>query len=79
MFGGGITVNGNPLLVNPFAVTTTGPVVAPLGTSAHTHVAVQSLTVAATPLKLTEPKVVPKLIPVIVISVPTPAEAGERL
>ena len=77
--GGGITVNGNPMLVNPFAVTTTGPVVAPLGTSAQMDVSVQLLIVAATPLKVAEPWVSPKLIPVIVISVPTPAEAGERL
>jgi hypothetical protein len=77
-FGGGITVNVTPLLVMPFAVTVTGPVVAPVGTIAVIDVAHQSMTFAGVPLKLTAPNVVPKFTPVIVTSVPTPPEFGDR-
>ena len=80
MFGGGITVNVIPLLVIPLAVTATGPVVAPVGTCAVIEVLLQVLiVVAAAPSKLTEPCVVPKLVPAIVTAAPTPPEDGDRL
>src|ERR1700730_547032 len=70
-----------PLLVNPPTVTTTLPVVAPTGTGATMPVALQLLGLAAVPLKVTVlfPCVAPKLVPVIVISVPTVPEVWLRL
>jgi hypothetical protein len=47
------TVNVTPLLASPFTVTTTFPVVAPLGTGATIEVALQLVGVAAVPLKVT--------------------------
>jgi hypothetical protein len=80
--GVGSTVNETPLLANPFAVMTTFPVVAPVGTVATIDVALQlPIVVAAVPLKLTEPLpcVEPKFAPVIVTGAPTGAEVGETL
>src|SRR5438874_11928485 len=79
--GGGITVNETPLLACPLTVTTTLPVLAPLGTGATIEVALQLVGVAAVPLKVTvlDPWVAPKFVPVIVNEVPTPPEVGDRL
>lgn len=62
-------------------MTTTGPVVAPLGTVTPILVLVQLVGVASVPLKLTVlPTVcVPKLFPLTVTAVPTPPVVTERL
>ena len=77
----GATVNAAPLLAIPPTVTTTLPVVAVLGTGALICVEVQLVGVAVTPLNLTvlAPCVEPKLVPLIVIDVPTAAEVGDKL
>jgi hypothetical protein len=53
--GGAVTVKSTPLLVVPLAVTTTLPVVAPLGTVAKIDVAPQLAIVAFNPLNVTLP------------------------
>lgn len=53
MLGGGVTVNGRPLLATPLTVTTTLPVVAPAGTGASMLVALQFVGVATVPLNVT--------------------------
>ena len=70
-----------PLLATPHTVTTTFPVVAPLGTGATMLVALQLVGVAAVPLNLTVlvPCVVPKFVPVIVTDVPTVPEVGDKV
>ena len=57
------------------------PVVAPAGTDTASCVAVADETVACVPLNLTVlfPGVVPKLVPVIVMFAPTPADESEKL
>ena len=55
MLGVGRTVKVDPLLSTPLAITTTFPVVAPLGTVTFMVVALQLVTAAAIPLKLIEP------------------------
>jgi hypothetical protein len=62
-------------------VTTTFPVVAPLGTGTTIEVALQLVGIAVVPLNLTVlvPWVEPKFVPVIVTDVPTTPEVGERL
>jgi len=52
MVGVGSTVNVTPLLATPPTVTTTLPVVAPVGTFATMLVALQLVGVAAVPLKV---------------------------
>ena len=52
MLGELLTVNDAPLLATPPTVTTTLPVVAPLGTGATILVALQLVGVAVTPLNL---------------------------
>src|SRR5882762_1462350 len=81
MFGAGTTVKLDPLLFTPLANTTTFPVVAPLGTVVARLVALQVVTVAAVPLKLTvlDPCVEPKFVPVIVTAVPTAPVVTDRL
>jgi hypothetical protein len=76
----GVTVKLTPLLANPPTVTTTLPVVAPAGTVTPMLPALQLVTVAAVPLKVTVlvPWFDPKLIPVIVTAVPTGPEVGDR-
>jgi len=71
-------VNVTPLLERPLTVTTTLPVVAPVGTGATMLVAVQVFTVAVVLLNTTllEPCVDPKFVPVIVTNVPTGPLAG---
>jgi hypothetical protein len=76
------TVNSAPLLRVPPTVTTTFPVVAPVGTGATMLVAPQFVGVAAIPLNvivLVEPWLAPKFVPVIVTCVPTAPEFGLRL
>ena len=78
--GAGVTVNGTPLLATPASVTTTFPVVAPVGTDTEILVGVQARPEpTTTPLNETVPRVGPKFVPVIVTEVPTGPEVGERL
>src|SRR5271167_1301222 len=76
-----VTVKLTPLLATPPTVTTTFPVVAPLGTGTVILVPVQLVGVAATPLNLTVlvPFVDPKFVPVIVTDVPAGPVVGLRL
>src|SRR5439155_169330 len=76
--GGTVTVKVTPLL-GEFVVTTTLPVVAPVGTTATIDVALQLvIEVAAVPLNVTalDPCVAPKFVPVIVTDVPTGPDVG---
>src|ERR1700730_12289610 len=77
----GVTVKLIPVLAAPPTVTTTLPVVAPGGTAAVMLVALQLVGAATVPLKVTVlvPWLAPKLVPVIVISVPAVAEDWLRL
>jgi hypothetical protein len=81
MLGVGSTVNAIPFVLTPLAFTTTLPVVAPDGTVTATLVALQLVTSAAVPLKLTEPLpcVEPRFEPEIVTAAPTAPEVTERL
>jgi len=81
MLGGGMTVKVVPLLATPPTVTTTFPVVAPVGTGTAMLVALQLVGVAAVPLNVTVlvPCEAPKLAPVIVTDVPTNPDVGLRL
>ena len=81
IFGGGTTVKGAPLLGMPATVTTTFPVVAPLGTGTTILVALQLVGTAAVPLNVTllVPCDAPKLAPLMVTEAPTGAEVGFRL
>src|SRR5579872_6639121 len=76
-----VTVNVIALLGTAATVTTTLPVVAPAGTGTEMLVAAQLEGVAVMPLNETElvPCDVPKLLPEIVITVPTGADDGLRL
>jgi len=78
---GCVTVKLAPLLATPPTVTTTFPVVAPVGTGATMLVALQLVGVAVVLLNLTVlvPCVVPKFAPVIVTDVPTNPDAGFTL
>src|SRR5262249_58682498 len=73
MLGATVTVKLTPLLADPPTVTTTLPVVAPLGTGTTMLVADQLVGVAVVPLNFTVlvPCVDPKFVPVIVTDVPT--------
>ncbi len=73
MLGVGMTVKVTPLLATPPTVTTTFPVVAPLGTGTVMLVALQLVGVPAVPLNVTVlvPWVAPKFVPVIATEVPT--------
>jgi len=80
--GGPTTVNATPLLAVPPTVTTTFPVVAPVGTGITIVVAFQLVAVPApVPLNVTVlvPWLPPKFAPVIVTNVPTCADAGLTL
>jgi hypothetical protein len=74
------TVNATPLLAVPPTVTTTFPVVAPVGTGATMLVAPQLVGVAVIPLNCTvlDPWLAPKFVPVIVTDVPTGPDVGFR-
>jgi hypothetical protein len=75
------TVKFTLLLALPPTVTTTLPVVAPVGTGTTMLIALQLVGLPAVPLKVTVlvPCVVPKFDPVIVTDVPTAADAGFKL
>ena len=77
----GATVKATPLLPNPPTMTTTFPVVAPLGTRTAMLVSLQLVGMAAVLLKVTVlvPCEVPKFVPVIVTEVPAGPDVGERL
>ncbi len=82
MLGPGVvTVNGTPLLEVPATVTTTFPVVAPLGTGTTMLVEVQVVAVPATVLNVTvlDPWLEPKFVPVTVTEVPNGPEDGLML
>jgi hypothetical protein len=80
MLGGGVTVNSTPLLAAPLTVTTTFPVVAPVGTGAVMLVELMLLIVALVPLNVTVVvDVVPKPLPAITIAEPTAPVFGVRL
>lgn len=81
MLGAGVTVNVDPLLGCPPTVTTTDPVVAPVGTGAVIDVALQAVGVELTPLKLTVllPCGVRKFVPAITTEVATAPVFGVRL
>jgi hypothetical protein len=81
MPGAVVMVNVTPLLAIPLTVTTTLPVVAPVGTEVTIEVPLQVWTVAAVPLNLTVPLpwVEPKFVPVIVTVAPMPPDVGDRL
>src|SRR5204863_6039051 len=76
--GGTVTVKGTLLLARPPTVTTTFPVVAPVGTGTVRLVALQLVGVATVPLNATVlvPCVAPKFVPVIVTAVPTGPDVG---
>jgi hypothetical protein len=78
---GRTTVKLLPLLTTPPTVTTTLPVVAPVGTGATMLVALQLVAVAAVPLNLTVlvPCEAPKFAPVIVTLAPTNPDVGFKL
>jgi hypothetical protein len=75
---GVVTVKFMPLLATPPTVTTTFPVVAPVGTDVTMLVALQLVVAATVPLNFTVPDV-PKFVPVIVTRVPAAPEVGDRL
>lgn len=82
ILGAATTVNVTPLLALPLTVTTTLPVVAPVGTIATMEVALQLvMVVTAVPLNLTVlvPWLDPKFEPAIVTEAPTAPDVGERL
>src|SRR6266446_223973 len=76
-----VTVKLAPLLATPPTVTTTLPVVAPLGTGTTMLGSLQLVGVAGVPLKVIVlvPFVAPKLVPEIVTDVPTNPEVGLKL
>jgi len=80
---GALTVNTTLLLATLLTVTTTLllPAANPLGTAAVMLVALQALTVAAIPPKVTllDPCVEPKLVPVTVTEAPIGPEVGDKL
>jgi hypothetical protein len=81
MAGVGRTVKFTPLLAIPLTVTTTLPVVAPVGTGTTMLPTAQLVGEAAVPLKVTVlvPWLAPKFVPVIVTEAPTGPEVGLRL
>jgi len=82
MLGAATTVKLTPLLALPPTVTTTLPVVAPVGTVSTIEVALQLvIAVAAVVLNFTVlvPWVEPKFVPVIVTDAPTAPVVGDKL
>jgi len=77
----GATEKFTPLLAIPPTVTTTFPVVAPVGTGTPMLVSPQPVGVAEVPLKVTVlvPWCGPKFVPAIVTNVPTEPEVGFKL
>jgi hypothetical protein len=78
---GDSTVKLAPLLATPPTVTTTLPVVAPVGTLVTMLVSLQLAGVAGVPLKVIElsPLAAPKFNPLIVTEVPTMPDVGFKL
>jgi hypothetical protein len=81
MLGVDDTVKFTPLVATPPTVTSTLPVVAPVGTDVAMLVALQDVTVAAVPLNVTVlvPCEDPKFVPVIVTGVPTGPDVVDSL
>ena len=82
MLGAATTVKLLPAEATPLTVTTTFPVVAPVGTVATIDVALQlAMLVAVVVLNLTVlvPCVLPKPVPVIVTDAPTAPEVGDSV
>lgn len=81
MLAAGTTVKLWPLLAVPETVTTTFPVVAPVGTVAVILVVLQLVIVAVVPLNLTVllPCVEPNPEPATVTDAPIAPDVGERL
>src|SRR5215472_17144226 len=77
----GITVKLTPLLATPLTVTTTFPVVAPLGTGSTILVELQLVGVPVVPLNFTVllPCVDPKFLPLTVTDVPPDPDVGDKL
>jgi len=76
----GTTVKVIPMLLPPMVDTTTGPVVAPVGTCVVILVALQLLGIEDAPLNVTVlGPCGPKLVPVTVTVVPQDPDAGLRL
>ena len=71
----GITAKAKPLL-GAAEFTMTGPEVAPVGTVTTMLLGLQLTGIPFTPLKLTEPVIGPKPVPLIVSDVPQAPEAG---
>jgi hypothetical protein len=73
MFGAATTENDLPPLACPLTVTTTSPVVSPVGTVATIELAPQLVIVAVIPwnVAVLVPWVEPKFVPVIVTEAPT--------
>lgn len=80
MAGGGMTVKVNPLLVPLLVVTTTGPLVAPLGMKATMLPSLQLVTPRPAPLsiRVLPPCPGPKFFPDIVTDVPNSPDVGLR-
>ena len=81
MVGGVVTVKLMPLLATPPAVTTTLPVVAPVGTGTVMLVALHAVGVPVVPLNVTVlvPWLAPKFVPAMVTEVLTAPDVGLRL
>src|SRR5208337_358295 len=82
MLGGTVTVNVTPALASPPTVTTTFPVVAPVGTVTVMLVALQLVAVPPlVPLNVTVlvPWLAPKLLPLFVTEPPTGPEVTDKL
>ncbi len=81
MLGAIVTVKLTPLLACPPTVTTTFPLVAPLGTGTAIEVALQLVGLAVVPLNVTVlvPWVDAKFAPVMVTEAPTGPDVGKRL
>ena len=81
ILGGGATTKVTALAARLDTVTTTFPVVAPLGTHTTMVVALQLVGVAAAPLNVTVlvPCVAPKFVPLIVTAVPAGPPRGETV
>lgn len=75
----GSTVKFTPLLATLATVTTTLPVVAPVGTGTTIVVGLELVGAEIVLLKVTVGNPLPKFVPVIVTTVPIPPELGLRL
>jgi hypothetical protein len=81
ILGAGTTVKLTPLLATPLALTTTFPVVAPLGTVTPMLDAPHDVTLAVVPLNVTMPLPceLPKFDPVTVTAAPTAPVVKDKL